>query len=217
MGLMANIDGAGPQPLLIFPCNGNGLEALHCLGSKFQCLGFIDDSPEKQGSYWHGYRVFDRTVLKTFKEARVLAVPGGPTSFRARKEIINGIRLSAERFASVIHPRATISPLATIGHNVLIMAGVVVTSNCIIGNHVCVLPNTVLHHDVVIGDWTLIGSNVIVAGGTAIQDNCFIGSGSSVKNGLVLETGTMIDLGSNLINNVPTSTTVAGNPARLIR
>ncbi|MCK7470637.1 MAG: hypothetical protein MZU95_07475 [Desulfomicrobium escambiense] len=31
--------------LLIFPCNGNGLEALDCLGDAFRCIGFIDDRP----------------------------------------------------------------------------------------------------------------------------------------------------------------------------
>ncbi len=93
-------------------------------------------------------------ALNDFPEARVLAVPGSPTSFRSRKDVVTGLALNVERFARVIHPAATIAPLAVIGYNVLIMAGVVITSNCVIGNHVCVLPNTVIHHDVRIGDWS---------------------------------------------------------------
>ena len=33
--------------LLIFPCNGNALEALDCLGSAFRCVGFVDDTYDR--------------------------------------------------------------------------------------------------------------------------------------------------------------------------
>jgi hypothetical protein len=65
----------GTRPLLMFPCNGNGLEALHCLDDKFQCIGFVDDDPEKQESGRYGYRVFDRMALNDFPEARFLPSP----------------------------------------------------------------------------------------------------------------------------------------------
>jgi sugar O-acyltransferase (sialic acid O-acetyltransferase NeuD family) len=211
------MDTGEPWPLLIFPSNGNGVEALHCLGVKFHCIGFVDDAPEKQGSDWHGYRVFGRSALNDFQNARILAVPGSPTSFRSRKEVITGLGLNSERFACVIHPAATVAPWAKIGYNVLIMAGVVITSNCVIGNHVCILPNTVIHHDVIIGDWSLIGSNVTIAGGANIEDNCYIGSGSSIRNGLNLGTGALLGLGCTLINDVPRGATVVGNPARPIQ
>jgi hypothetical protein len=35
--------------LLIFPHNGNGLEALDCLGPAWRLAGFVDDAPAKQG------------------------------------------------------------------------------------------------------------------------------------------------------------------------
>jgi sugar O-acyltransferase (sialic acid O-acetyltransferase NeuD family) len=203
--------------LLIFPCNGNGIEALDCLGDAFRCVGFIDDTPEKQGTSVHGYRVFARSALLEQPQAAVLAVPGSPTSFRTRRATVEGLALVPQRLARVIHPTARISPLAVIGHNVLVMAGVVVTSNAIIGNHVCVLPNTVIHHDAVIGAWSLIGSNVTLAGSAAIGENCYIGSGSTIMNGVRVEDGALIGLGSNVIRNVAAGTTVVGNPARPIQ
>ena len=206
-----------PRPLLIFPYNGNGLEALDCLGDAYRCVGFVDDILEKQGTCPHGYRVFDRSAFSEFPDAQILAVPGSPTSFRSRRQVVSGLGLHEERFARVIHPSARVAPFATIGYNVLIMAGVVITSCCVIGNHVCILPNTVIHHDVAIEDWSLIGSNVTVAGGATIGANCYVGSGSSIMNNLDLGAGTMLGLGSNLIRNVPPGTTVAGNPARPIR
>ena len=202
------------RPLLIFPFNGNGLETLDCLGNAFELLGFVDDTPEKQGTSAHGPRVFPRAALGQWPEAQVLAVPGSPTSFRSRRGVIEGLGIERGRFARVIHPTARISSLATIGHNVLIMAGVVITSNAVIGDHVCVLPNTVIHHDARIGAWSLVGSNVTVAGNTLVGENCYIGSGSSIMNGLQIGNRTLVGMGSNVIRSTPAGSRVAGNPAR---
>ena len=204
-------------PLLIFPCNGNGIEALDCLGDSYQMLGFVDDTPGKQGGGPFGHPVFSRQALSQYPQARVLAVPGSPTSYRRRQEVIDGLGIETERFARVIHPMARVSPLARIGRNVLIMAGVVLTSNAIIGDHVCILPNTVVHHDVVIGNWTLIGSNVSLAGNVRLGINCYVGSGTRVINGVEIGDRALVGLGSNVIRDVPPDTTVAGNPARQLK
>lgn len=201
-------------PLLIFPCNGNGLEALDCLGETWRCVGFIDDTEAKQMRGAYGVEVRSRTALDQLPEARVLAVPGSPTSYRSRQQIVGGLRVNEERFAQVIHPSARISSRATAGRNVLIMAGVVVTSGAVIGSHVCILPNTVVHHDADIGDWTLVGSNVTVGGGATIGRNCYVGSGSSIMNGVRIGDRTLVGIGSNVIRDVAPDSRVAGNPAK---
>lgn len=208
--------GAPAAPLLIFPCNGNALEALDCLAPAHRLLAFVDDTPAKQGSLVHGHRVVGRAALAEWPDARVLAVPGSPTSFRQRKAIVQGLGVAPQRFAQVIHPSARISPLARIGHNVLIMAGVVVTSNAVIGDHVCVLPNSVIHHDVSIGDWSLVGAHVTLAGGVQVGENCYVGSGTSAMHGLRIGAGALVGLGTVLIRDVPPGATVAGCPARLL-
>lgn len=207
---------AEPQPLLIFPYNGNGLEALDCLGDAFRCVAFVDDTPEKQGWNAHGHRVVGRQALADHPEALVLAVPGSPTSYRDRRGVIAGLAVPPDRFARVIHPRACLSPLATLGRNVVVMAGAVITSNAVIGDHVVIMPNTVVHHDVVVGAWSLIGASVTIAGGTTIGENCYLGSGSSIMNGIRVGDGALVGLGSTVIRNVPDGARVAGNPARAI-
>lgn len=205
-----------PKRLLFFPCNGNALEAIDALRDDEQLVAFIDDAPEKQGTGPYGFAVLDRNALSNFPDARVLAVPGGPNSYLNRRAVVEGLGIANERFATVIHPSARVSRFAKIGYNVLIMAGVIVTSNAVLGNHVCVLPNSVIHHDASVGDWSLIGAGVTIAGGTSIGCNCYIGSGSSVINDIRIGDRTLVGLGANVIASVPADVRVAGNPARRI-
>lgn len=205
------------RPLLIFPCNGNGIEALDGLGEAWHCVGFVDDTPAKQAQDCMGVSVYSRTAFEHAPDAAVLAVPGGPASFRTRRTVIESLGLDDRRWATVIHPSASVARNARIGRNVLIMAGVVITSNAVIGDHVCILPNSVVHHDSVVGAWSLIGSNVTVAGAVQIGENCYVASGSTIKNGLSLGAGCLIGIGSNVLCDVAPMTTVVGNPARQLR
>jgi len=204
------------KSLLIFPYNGNGIEAVDCLGESYQLVGFVDDTPEKQGTGVSGYPVFSRAALAEFPDSAVLAVPGSPTSYRTRRTVVEGLRISEDRFARVIHPSARVSPMAVLGRNVLIMAGVVITSNAVIGSHVCVLLNTVIHHDAAIGDWSLVGSNVTITGHVRVGENCYVGSGCSIINGVQVGGGALLGLDSTVIRDVPAGAKVVGSPGRQI-
>jgi hypothetical protein len=102
-----------PQPLLIFPYNGNGIEALECLGADFDLVGFVDDTPEKQGKDRYGHRVLTRAALEEYRDALVLAMPGSAASYRSRSAIITSLGIRDQRYARVVHPTARVSPSAT--------------------------------------------------------------------------------------------------------
>jgi sugar O-acyltransferase (sialic acid O-acetyltransferase NeuD family) len=203
-------------PLLIFPFNGNALEAVDCLGTTHRLVAFIDDTLEKRGPTNVGCPVVGREAFIEHAGAEVLAVPGSPSSYLERRRQIEGLGVTDDRFTRVFHPTAAVSRLARIGRNVLVMAGVVITSNAVIGDHVCILPNSVVHHDVVVGAFSLIGSNVAIAGGVRVGENCYVGSGSNIINGVELGSGCLIGLGSNVTRSVPPGARIAGNPAHPI-
>jgi UDP-perosamine 4-acetyltransferase len=204
------------KKLLIFPYNGNGIEALDCiLEEEYDFIGFIDDSLDKLIGK-HPHDVFNRDILNQQPETFVLAVPGSPSSYLKREQFIQSLGINKERFITLIHPTASIGKGVKIGFNTLIMAGVVLTSNAIVGNHVCILPNTVIHHDCLINDYSLIGSNVVVAGGTVLGKNCYIGSGSNVFNGIEIGNNSLVGMGSNVIKSISNNLIVAGNPAKNI-
>jgi sugar O-acyltransferase (sialic acid O-acetyltransferase NeuD family) len=204
-----------PHELLLFPCNGNAMEALDCVGEGFRPVGFVDDDPAKIGTTVLGLPVLGRAAFAQFPTARVLAVPGSPTSFRTRAGVVASLGIAAERFATVVHPRAAVSRHARLGHNVLMMAGVVVTANAVIGDHVVILPNSVIHHDSRIGAHTLVGAGVLVAGSVVIGEGCYLGSGARFRNDVTVARGSLIGLATTVLRSITEPGGVwVGTPAR---
>lgn len=221
-----------PVDLLVFPCNGNGLEALDALdalnaftamnamsvmnpsGTAYRLVSFVDDRPGEASAQSLSFPVRGRGALDEYPQARVLAVPGSPATYRTRRALIESLGVPYERWATVVHPRASVSGRARIGRNVLIMAGAVVTSNAVIGDHVCVLPNAVIHHDVTVGDWSLVGSGVVLAGGVVVEPNVYLGSQATVKPMVRIGTQALVGMGATVLNHVPAHAVVAGCPAR---
>lgn len=204
------------EEILIFPYSATAAEALDCLDGRWNCVGFISDDVKLTGTKKFGIDIFGRDGFKKFENARILAVHGSPTTFLQREDILVSLKVAPERFATVIHPKSSISKNAKIGRNVLIMAGVVVTANAIIGDHVIILPNTVIHHDSQIEDFTLIGANVTIAGGVKVGKNSYIGAASSLKNGIELGEKMLVGMGANVVSSFSGRATVVGNPARLL-
>ncbi|WP_018479255.1 DapH/DapD/GlmU-related protein [Pontibacter roseus] len=200
------------KKLIIFPFNGNGVEALDCISfDEYELIGFVDDDACKQSKQ---YDIYTRDILHQYRELHVLAVPGSPASFRKRKEIISSLGIDRSRYITAIHPRASIGRDVQVGKNCLIMAGVVLTSNAQVKDHVCILPNSVIHHDSVVGEYTLVGSNVVIAGGTTVGESCYIGSGTNIINGISIGDASLIGLGSNILKSVLGNAKMVGNPAR---
>ena len=201
--------------LLLFPFNGNAVEAMDCIDSTKYCvIGFIDDDEDKIGKEFNGIKVFNRSILIQELDAKVLAVPGSPSSYKNRGQLIKKLNIAKDRFISIAHDSACVSKYASIGVNCLIMEGVVIKASSMIGNNVCILPNSVIHHDSIIKDNTLIGSNVVIAGYTTVGENCYIGSGSKLINNIKIGDGSLVGIGSNVIKSFPKKMNkLVGNPA----
>jgi len=212
------------KQLIIFPFGGNGREAAanivgsNALTEEWELLGFADDDSSLLGREVCGVRVLGgRDILKKFPDARILAVPGKPENYLERKNIINGLEISKDKFANIISPGVNILPDVKIGKNILLMSNVVISCGVSIGNHCVILPNTTILHDSKVGEYCCIGSNVVVAGNVTIDSNCYIGAGVSIRESITIGKQSLVGMGANVIADVDPKTMVVGNPAKIIK
>jgi sugar O-acyltransferase (sialic acid O-acetyltransferase NeuD family) len=212
------------KKLLLFPFGGNAREALlsvfaiNKIKEEWDIVGFIDDDQSQHGKSSCGIKVLGgRAILKEIPDAFVLAVPGSPTNYMRRKDIIGSLNAEKSRFATIIHPSVVIAPDAIIGYNTILMPNVVISCAVSIGRHCIVLPNTVVSHDSVVDDYCCVGSNISISGTVRIGSSCYIGSGTKIRENVSIGDGALVGLGSNVISDIEAGVVVAGNPAKVIR
>jgi sugar O-acyltransferase (sialic acid O-acetyltransferase NeuD family) len=194
------------------------IEDINRIDLRYDVTGILDDNLALKDQSLYGTRVVGPLEqAKTLNDVLFVNCLGSPRNYWKRENIITGLGLSPDRFATLIHPSAVMSPSSTIGHGVVIYPHVVVMAGVRIGDHVVVLANTVMNHDVIVEDYCIITSGVNVSGRVRLQRGCYIGVGSSLIQDCTVGEWALVGLGSAVIRDVPPWTVVAGSPARAIR
>ena len=211
-----------PEDLIILGAGGSSREILGAVEDlnhqepRWRVLGFLDDDPALQGK-----SVDSLPVLGTLASAKECAAQlhVGVASWRrpgARCEIVARLGLPRERYATVIHPSASISSRVTIGVGTAILQNVVITSGSVVGDHVLISQNVTMAHDDAIGDFVTIASAAIVTGNVRLCAGCYLGAGCTIMNGVTVNENALVGIGSVVMIDVPAGVTVSGYPARSI-
>ena len=212
--------------IVILGTGGNSvdiLDTLHDLNdvagrATYECVGFLDDNEALWGSLRSGVKVLGPlAAAREFGDCRFVNGIGAPTSYLKKAAIIAKTGIALDRFATIVHPTASVSRMATLGRGTVVFQNVTITSNAAVGDHVVILPNSVVSHDVVVGDYTCIAGGVCISGGVRIGTACYIGTNSSIIGGVVVGDGCMVGMGSVVLADVRAGSVVVGNPARLLR
>ena len=184
-------------------------------GPRWNVLGFLDDDQSRWGQENYGYPVLGgRELLQQCTDAAILAVPGNPSNFRGRRDVIESLGVSGERFATIVDPSVRLAAGASLGRNTSCMANVVISFAARVGDSCVILPNTVIAHHATVGSYCLIGSNVTISSSCVVGENCYIGSGTAVRDNISIGSGALIGLGACIVKDVPSGAVVAGNPGR---
>jgi sugar O-acyltransferase (sialic acid O-acetyltransferase NeuD family) len=134
-----------------------------------------------------------------------------------RRAFIEDIRGRGYRFASLIHPFASVSGRARIHSGCILNAGVVVASNAEVGEYTVVNRGALIGHDNKTGKCCTIGPGANIAGNVEIGDGTFIGQGAVIRERLKIGPDAVIAAGAVVLRDVRANDMVAGIPARVIK
>lgn len=116
--------------------------------------------------------------------------------------------------ATLIHPRAWVSPGARIGVGTVVMAGSVVNVDAVLGDACIVNTGATVDHDCVLGDGVHVSPGAHLAGNITVGTCSWLGIGCAVREGIRVGTHVIAGAGAVLVADIADGLIVAGNPAR---
>lgn len=119
-----------------------------------------------------------------------------------------------DRWATFIHPTATVSPFATIGRGCILTPQTIVVGDAVLGDFVFMNTNATVGHDAVIGDYTTMFPNTEVCGNCTLGQDVIMGIGSYVIPNVALPSKTKVSAGAIVRKSIDTPTTLYGDPAK---
>lgn len=209
------------SPLLLIGAGGFARETLELVRAinreapTWELIGLLDDDPGRHGEEVHGVPILGPcTSASEHPEAFVSACVASPEDPLRRLRLVARLGLPLERYATLVHPRATIAETATIGPGSVLHANTVLTADISLGAHVAVMPSVVLTHDDAIEDGVTFGAGAKVSGGVTIESGAYIGAGALLRERVTIGSGALVGMGSVVTRSVPSGEVWHGSPAR---
>lgn len=142
----------------------------------------------------------------------LIVAVGGIVDGRARERV--AARFEHERWASVVHRTAWVSPTARTDPGAVVMAGAVMNAGAHAGAHSIINTGAVVEHDVMVGAFARIGPGATVGGGTVIGPGALIGLGAAVRDHVTIGAAATVAMGAVVTTSVEAHAVVGGVPAR---
>ena len=191
------------------------VRATNALRPTWRLLGFLDDDSAKHGALIGGVPVLGGVdAVDSYPDAQVLLCPGRPDNYIVRSLLADRLSLGDDRYATVVHPSATVGTTCVVGAGSVLLAHVDLTADVVVGRHVVVMPHVVLTHDVEIHDLATLASGARLGGGCHVGRGAYIGSGVCMRERITIGEWAMVGMGSVVTRDVPAERLWFGAPAR---
>lgn len=178
----------------------------------FKLMGFIDDNSLKLNSIINGLKVI--SSINDFQCPSDTFLICSITNTIYREKIIVNLESRNCKFTNFIHSSAIVNSDTSKTVGLIIFPFSVVSNNVKLGNHVFINMHTTIGHDAEIGHFSVLSSHCDITGNVKIGKNNFIGSHSTFVPKIKTGDNVMVGIGSIVMNNIPNSSKVFGNPAK---
>ena len=203
--------------LLVFGAGGHAKVVIDIIEQQgnYEIAGLLDDDVKHKGGSFFGYPVLgtraDLPALISAQLRHAIVTIGDNAS---RAAVAAHLDQHGWRFASAIHPRASIGRGATIGPGSVVMAGCVVNADASLGAQVIINTGATVDHDCRIEDAAHVAPGCHLCGGVSVGQGTLVGAGTTVTPGVRIGNGVIVGAGSTVVRDVADAARVSGVPAR---
>jgi sugar O-acyltransferase (sialic acid O-acetyltransferase NeuD family) len=141
----------------------------------------------------------------------------GTGDTQPRRNLYERALAAGFRIVPAIHPKAIISPSASLGDGITVMAGAVINAQANIGANVIVNTGAIVEHECRIGDHVHLATGSRLCSTVKVGDGAHIGTGSTVKQCVSVGENAVVGAGAVVLDDVPPMAIVAGVPARPLK
>jgi sugar O-acyltransferase (sialic acid O-acetyltransferase NeuD family) len=171
--------------LLVVGAGGHGRSVLEAaeLSGQFEVVGLLDDSLPA------GDRVMGVTVLgpvvsiahhRASADQAFVAIGNNAV----REKLLQKLAAAGFKWATVVHPRAIVSPSAVLGAGSAVMAGAIVGTDARLGVSSIVNCGAVVDHHATVEDFGHLGVNACMAGGSVLGRGAWMQAGAALGYGV---------------------------------
>ncbi|MFI9009397.1 NeuD/PglB/VioB family sugar acetyltransferase [Actinosynnema sp. NPDC053489] len=212
---------SAPRPLLLVGGGGLAREVLAAVRltpALWRPVGALDDDPARHGADLDGLPVLGGTELvHELTDAAVLVCVANAHRPLGRLAVVARLGLPEDRWATAVHPAASVAVGAEVGPGSVLLAGAVVTAPVRLGAHVVAMPHVLITHDDEVGDGVTFAGRASLGGSVRVGEGAYLGQASAVREGVSIGAGAVVGMGSVVLADVPAGEVWVGNPARRLR
>jgi sugar O-acyltransferase (sialic acid O-acetyltransferase NeuD family) len=176
--------------LLVVGAGGHGCSVAEAseLSGKFEVVGFLDDSLAT-GETVLGIPVFGPVSAMADQRAAGSQVIVAIGNNAVREKLMRQLVEADFELATVVHPRAFVSPSAVLGAGSAVMAGAIVGTEAYLGVGAIVNCGAVVDHHATVEDFGHLGVNACMAGGTVLGRGAWMQAGAALGYGVRVSAG----------------------------
>jgi sugar O-acyltransferase (sialic acid O-acetyltransferase NeuD family) len=205
------------EKLVVFGAGGHAKVVIDIIERQgtYEIAGLLDDDLKHKGELFFGYPVLGtRVELPALFSAQLCHAIVTIGDNASRAAVAAYLDQHGWRFASAIHPRASIGRGVKIGPGSVVMAGCVVNADAYLGGQVIINTGATVDHDCRIEDAVHIAPGCHLCGGVSVGQGSLLGAGTTVTPGVKIGCKVIVGAGSTVIRDVADEARVSGSPAR---
>jgi sugar O-acyltransferase (sialic acid O-acetyltransferase NeuD family) len=182
------------------------IEALNSMGFAFD--GYFEARQKENNPYRLSFLGDENQFQFSEKDFVFVAIGNNYT----RQKIIENLKNKVSLFSIIDSQSVVRSEISNNG--IIVNAGVIIQSQCVIGKGVIVNTRAVIEHECLIGNFVHIAPGAVLAGNVSVGDCTLIGANSTVLPGVKIGKNCTIGAGSVVVKDVSDNSIIKGNPAK---